>query len=210
MTTNASTEQIANKFEAAWTVFAQTCGHFWAGEPSYQAWFAHYLISQFGIDRVAREPLIKILDFTPSPLKARVGGGEVRPDVVVTIRPGIMMPHYANRLGKASDESGLGLLRDLAVISELKIGASAQSGLDTKALIRDIDKLSLLLAEFKVKHPDATAPLAYVCVLDNHGRQQFNPEKVQRHCQVEAPGVKLRIFSTDARPPINPDRLITR
>jgi hypothetical protein len=210
MTTSAPAEQIAIKFEAAWTVFARTCGHFWAAEPSYQAWFAHYLISQFGIDRVAREPLIKDSDFTPSPLKDKVGGGEVRPDVVVTTRPGIMMPHYANRLGKASDDSGPGLLRDLAVISELKIGASAQSGLDTRALIRDVDNLSPLLTEFKVKHPDAAAPLAYVCVLDNHGRQKFSPDRARQHCQTEAPGVKLLISSTDVRPPINPDRLITR
>jgi hypothetical protein len=66
VTTSAPAEHIAIKFEAAWTVFAQACGHFWAAVPSYQAWFAHYLISQFGIDRVAREPLVKVSDFTPS------------------------------------------------------------------------------------------------------------------------------------------------
>lgn len=43
------------------------------------------------------------------------------------------------------------------------MAVSAQSGRDTRALIRDVDKLSLLLTEFKVKHPDAAAPLAYVC-----------------------------------------------
>jgi hypothetical protein len=210
MTMNVQAEQVANKFKAAWTVFAQTCGHFWAAEPSYQAWFAHYLISQFGIDRVAREPIINISGFTPSPLRTKIGGGEVRPDVVVTTRPGIMMPHYANRLGKASDDSGLGLLRGLAVISELKIGASAQSGLKAKDLIRDIDKLSLLLSEFKVKHPDDEPPLAYVCVLDNHGSQKFNADRIRQHYEAEAPGVELLLFSTEARPPLSPDRLITR
>ncbi|PTT70187.1 hypothetical protein DBR22_01845 [Arthrobacter sp. HMWF013] len=203
-------EQVAIKFEAAWSVFAQTCSHFWAPEPSYQAWFAHYLISQFGIDRVAREPIIHIKNFSESALKAKVGGGEVRPDVVVTREPGIMMPHYANRLGKASDLSGLGLLKDLAVISELKIGASAQGGLSLKSLKRDADKLTLLLTEFQLQHPGTEPPLAYLCVLDNHGRKQFNPDALEQYCAAEAPGVKPLIASTDARPVVSADRFITR
>lgn len=203
-------EQIANKFEAAWTVFTQTCGHFWAPEPSYQAWFAHYLISQFGIDRVAREPIILVKNFTASPLKIKVGGGEVRPDIVITREPGIMMPHYANRLGKASDLSGLGLLKELAVISELKIGASTQGGLSLQSLMRDADKLTLLLTEFELMHPKSEPPLAYLCVLDNHGNKQFNPEVLREYCESEAPGVQLRVGVPDVRPPVITDRLITR
>lgn len=203
-------EQVATKFEAAWSVFAQTCSHFWAPEQSYQAWFAHYLISQFGIDRVAREPIIHVKNFTDSPLKTKVGGGEVRPDIVVTREPGIMMPHYANQLGKASDLSGLGLLKTLAVISELKVGASTQAGLDLSFLKRDADKLALLLAEFALKHPDDDPPLAYLCVLDNHGRKQFNPEALKEYCKDNAPGVELLTGPTGGRPVISEDRLITR
>lgn len=203
-------EQVANKFEAAWRVFAQTCGHFWAPEPSYQAWFAHYLISQFGIDRVAREPLIHIKPFSDSPLKAKVGGGEVRPDVVVTRNPGIVMPHYANRLGKATDESGLGLLKELAVISELKVGATTQSGLSLKSLIRDVDKLSLLLAEFQLKHPGIAVPLAYVCVLDNHGSKSFDPGVLQAYCDAEAPGIRLLTACADQRPSLVPEGRLIR
>ncbi|MBE4720512.1 hypothetical protein [Pseudarthrobacter sp. AB1] len=203
-------EQVDIRFRAAWDVFAQTCGHFWAPEPSYQAWFAHYLISQFGIDRVAREPLIHIKNFTESPLKSKVGGGEVRPDVVVTREPGIMMPHYANQLGKASDRSGLGLLKTLTVVSEFKIGASAQKGLKMSELIRDTDKLQLLLNEFEVQHPGVEPPRAYACVLDNHGRQKFDPNVLREYCGNETPGVVPLIVSTEARPLISADRLITR
>jgi len=54
-------EDVAAKFEAAWEVFARTCANAVAPEATFQAWFAHYLISQFGIDRVAREPIFKHL-----------------------------------------------------------------------------------------------------------------------------------------------------
>ena len=54
-------EDVAAKFEAAWEVFARTCAHAVAPEATFQAWFAHYLISQFGSDRVAREPIFKHL-----------------------------------------------------------------------------------------------------------------------------------------------------
>ena len=55
-------EDVARKFGAAWKVFAMTCGGAVAPEATFQAWFAHYLISQFGIDRVAREPIFKHKD----------------------------------------------------------------------------------------------------------------------------------------------------
>lgn len=204
------TEPVQIKFEAAWTVFVQTCAHFWAPEASFQAWFAHYLISQFGIDRVAREPIININSFTDSELKARIGGGEVRLDAVVTRNPGIVMPHYANRIGKASDESGLGLLKELAVISELKVGATVQGGLSNRSLRRDVDKLLLLLDEYQTLH-DAEPPLAYVCVLDNHSHQQHNGDEIKAYCE-SAAGNRIRILYESAitRPQVTADGLITR
>ncbi|QOT19312.1 hypothetical protein [Paenarthrobacter sp. YJN-5] len=201
-------EQVDIKFKAAWSVFAQTCGHFWAPEASYQAWFAHYLISQFGIDRVAREPKIHTKLFT-SPLKARYKNGEAEPDAVITRRPGITMPHYANRLGKASDDSGLGLLKDLAVISELKIGATTQGSFKKDALFQDVDKLALLLDEFSREYPDSPAPLAYMCVLDNHNTKEFDYTELRAYCSA-SPGVQLLEGTAVARPPITPDRRITR
>jgi hypothetical protein len=120
-----------------------------------------------------------------------------------------MMPHYANRLGKASDDSGLRLLRDLAVISELKIGASAQSGLDTRALICDVDRLSLLLTE-QGEAPQRRGADGLRLRAGQPRPPEFSPDRVRQHCQAEASGVKLLISFTDVRPPINPDRLITR
>lgn len=203
-------EPVDIKFEAAWTVFARTCGHFWAPEASFQAWFAHYLISQFGIDRVAREPIINITGFPASDLKSSLGGGEVRLDAVVTRHPGIVMPHYANRIGKASDESGLALMKELDVISELKVGATVQGGLNNKALRRDVDKLILLLTEFQASH-ESSPPLAYLCILDNHARKHHDGDSIKAYAQSVA-GDRIRVLHVQAvtRPELTTDGLITR
>jgi len=89
-------EELAAKFEAAWLVFGQTCSHFVAPDATYQAWFAHYLISQFGIDWVAREPNFKHRHFT-SRWAEHAPGGEVKLNVVVTRQHGLALPHYAHR-----------------------------------------------------------------------------------------------------------------
>jgi len=167
-------ENVARKFEAAWSVFAQTCGQFLAPEPTYQAWFAHYLISQFGIDRVAREPRIKIADFAETPWKILIRTGEIMLDVVVTLEPGVHLPHYANVLDRSPDGSGLSALGDLAIISELKVAATQGNGLDHTEVLRDVYKLSMLLTEFERQNPGRTAPLAYLCILDNHPRRIYN------------------------------------
>ena len=178
---------VARKFEAAWSVFAQTCGQYLAPEPTYQAWFAHYLISQFGIDRVAREPIIKKEHFADSPWKARVLGNHVRLDAVVTRQPGVLLPHYANKLLRADDGTGLNILKGLAVISELKVAATQGGGMDHTEVARDVYKLSMLLAEFELAHPGAPLPLAYVCVLDNHPRRAYDWAHLRRRLE-EVPG----------------------
>ena len=192
------TEPVAQKFKAAWNVFAASCGHLWANEASYQAWFAHYLIGQFGIDRVGREVIINEKYFTHSP-----GIGEVRPDAVVARKPGIMIPHYANGEARASDESGIGILRHLAVISELKVGASTANGLQRRAILTDVVKLGRLLDEHSRLSPsDASPPLAFVCVLDNHHRKTFDLETLKaevRQGDYHA-GVQLLVASAAERP----------
>jgi hypothetical protein len=86
------------------------------------------LISQFGIDRVAREPVFMYRDFdTGSPYLHRFTGGEVKLDAVVTRRPGIHLPHYIYR---GTCGSGMESLDDLAVISELKVASTQGGSLD--------------------------------------------------------------------------------
>lgn len=91
---------------------------------THLAWFAHYPISQFGIDRVARGPMVKKESSADTPWKAQVEGNHIRLDVVVMSTPGVHLPHYANRLDVAPDGTGLLRLRQMAVISELKVTAT--------------------------------------------------------------------------------------
>ena len=194
-------EPVGQKFEAAWNVFASSCGHLWANEASYQAWFAHYLIGQFGIDRVGREVIINERYFLHTP-----GAGEVRPDAVVSREPGIMIPHYANSEARSSDKSGIGILKHLAVISELKVGASTAHGLQRRAILADVRKLGRLLEEHRRSSPDVAAPLAYVCVLDNHHRQTFDLEALKDEVR-DGPYQAVELMAVSAsRRPVAPEQ----
>ncbi|OCI32904.1 hypothetical protein [Oerskovia enterophila] len=201
-------EPVARKFEAAWTVFASTCGQYLAPEATFQAWFAHYLISQFGIDRVAREPTLRIDTFMDSPWKAKLGKkGEVKLDAVVTRRAGVSLPHYAGAV-RAADGTGLSNLEHLAVIAELKVGASLSQRLDHTEVARDIWKLSMLLDEFDVAHPGVEPPLAYACILDNHPRSPYSRttldarlERVRKH-----PNIEVLFASVTDRPAVSGPR----
>ena len=187
-------ENIAAKFEAAWDVFEATCAHFVAPEPTYQAWFAHYLITQFGIDRVAREPKIKITDFT-SDWKAMVPRTEVMLDVVVMKGPGVHLPHYANEFDRSVDGSGLHRLRRMAVISELKVTATQGAGQVHQEVAQDVYKLSMLLDELAdLDQPDTELPLAYLCILDNHPTKVYNRDHLDQRLAKLPPHPNVRIL----------------
>ena len=205
LTWNPGVEPVAQKFEAAWKVFASSCGHLWANEASYQAWFAHYLIGQFGIDRVGREVIINEKYFEHSP-----GLGEARPDAVVARKPGIMIPHYANGEARSSDKSGIGILKHLSVISELKVGASTASGLQRRSILADVRKLGRLLEEHKLASRDSDMPLAFVCVLDNHHRQAFDMDALKAEVDEGGyhPGVRLLTASPSHKPVALADRAL--
>lgn len=192
-------EQIESKFVAAWEVFAATCAQFIAPEPTYQAWFAHYLISQFGIDRVAREPMVKKEHFTETPWKSKVTGNHVRLDVVVMRRPGIHLPHYASRIDRATDGTGLVRLREMAVISELKVTATQGEGQDHTEVARDAYKLSMLLHELTHSGvPDDELPLAFYCVLDNHPTKRYNSKSLEAHFSRLPHHDKVQLLIADA------------
>lgn len=176
MSEGAGLEEVGRKFEAAWEVFARTCGDARAPEATFQAWFAHYLISQFGIDRVAREPTFRHWKmFVTSPFLGRFAGKEIKLDVVITREPGIDMPHWVHRPG--SEHGGTALLGDLAVMSELKVASTQGEGLSYTEVCKDFWKLSMLLGE--ADRHGLPAPLAYVCVLDN-AKRRLNRRHLER------------------------------
>jgi len=203
-------EDVARKFEAAWRVFTDTCRLTLVNEATYQVWFAHYLISQFGIDRVIREP-----DFGPRYFATRqpdaFEGDSLRLDVVVSREPGLDVPHRAHRPRVSDQHGGIALLGDLAVISELKVSATQGDGLSYEEVTRDFQKLALLLDE--AGHHGIEQPLAYACILDNgkgksgkRGEPSFNWEYFyNRHLtRVFPDGVGDRIAVLGGPPGFNP------
>lgn len=166
---SAAGEDVGAKFEAGWQVFSRTCSGSVAPEATYQAWFAHYLISQFGIDRVAREPDFGHHTFR-SDLRSHFGGHSVMVDLVITREPGIWMPRRSHR--PDPDNSGASLLDDLAVISELKVASTQGLGLDHTSVAKDVWKLSMLLEE--AGHREMHVPLAFACILDNNIEHPYN------------------------------------
>lgn len=179
-------EDVDRKFRAAWEVFALTCGDVVANEATFQAWFAHYVISQFGIDRVAREPDIGLRHLTVD--RSRFPGNQVRVDLVVTRKPGVHMPHRA----LLEDRSGMSRIGDLAVITELKIASTQGSGLDHTEVCRDFWKLSMVLAELDERKIEA--PLAYVGVLDNHPTKRFSFDHLASRLAVEPGDSRVRLL----------------
>jgi hypothetical protein len=191
-------ENIDAKFRAAWEVFARTCAGAVAPEATFQAWFAHYLISQFGIDRVAREPIFKHKDLG-STWQNMVPGGEIKLDAVVLREPGVHLPHYVHRVGASpSDLTGMATLADLVVISELKVASTAGGGLDHREVAQDVYKLSLLLEE--AGRRAIAEPLAYVGILDNNPRKRYRREGLDRRLAMldHHPRVQLLWFSAGA------------
>lgn len=203
-------ENIAAKFEAAWDVFEATCARFVAPKPTYQAWFAHYLITQFGIDRVAREPRIKVADFT-SPWIAKVPRSEVLLDAVVMREPGVHLPHYANKLDPSADGTGLHRLKRMAVIFELKVTATQGEGQIHQEVAQDVYKLSMLLDEFATAYPDHALPHAYLGILDNHPTKTYDRSYLEKRLADLAPHPNVKILGktlpADLRAPsVDPPR----
>lgn len=181
-------EIVERKFLAAWEVFARTVEGVRAPEATYQVWFAHYLISQFGIDRVAREPIFKHRD-AGSTWQALVPGGEVKLDAVVTREPGIDLPHYVHR---GDDGTGMHTLADLAVICELKVASSAGGGLDHREVAQDVYKLSLLLEQ--ADRRGLEVPLAFACILDNNPARRYRRSGLEQRLARLSPDGRVRIL----------------
>lgn len=182
-----STENVDRKLRAAWEVFGLTCGNVVANEATFQAWFAHYVISQFGIDRVAREPDIDLTHLTVD--RSRFSGNQVRVDLVVTREPGVHLPHRA----LADDRTGITRLGGLAVVTELKVASTQGEGLDHTEVCKDFWKLSMLLAELDARGIEA--PLAFVGVLDNHPRKTFSFEHLlERRLAVDPADPRVQLL----------------
>ena len=139
--------------------------------------------------------------FTETPWKAKVVGNHIRLDAVVTREPGVYLPHYANRMDRSADGTGLERLRHMAVISELKVTATQGEGQDHGEVARDAYKLSMLLDEMRrTGVPEDELPLAYLCVLDNHPKTIYSKAHLERRFTAlpHDPRVKLLLHAAPA------------
>lgn len=130
----AITQPERDEFLAAWNQFGAACNNTVAPEATYQAWFAHLLIEQFGLLHVVRE-----VDFGAKHLdeddRALFSGSSLKVDVSVLRGPEVFLPHRALLGDKHTPEgqaarSGFGRLPDLLIATELKIGSTQMRGLD--------------------------------------------------------------------------------
>lgn len=203
---NKSTDR--DKFLAAWNRFGTACGDTIAPEATYQAWLAHFLIEQFGLRKVVREVDFGARHLQESDRQA-FHGSNLRLDVcVLHSDERVYLPHRSAlgdpaTPGGYAAHSGLGRLKDLAIISELKVGSSVTNGLPYSQINRDAQKLQAILAAGRNHALNAgrVMPLAFVCVVDNHPTWRLNRRILASYQERtdSATGVEWLILPTTQR-----------
>lgn len=142
-------------------------------EATFQAWFAHSLMDRFPMRCVAREP-----DFDPRHSRSEHAVGfdtSVHLDIVVCTHPAVELPRRAART--TGGPGGWDSLRDLAIISEIKVGSTTLSGFSYSAVAQDYRKLSMFLDEAQTR---GLEPPAFMCLLDNHPTRRVNPRMIRK------------------------------
>ena len=184
MTTNLDIERIDRRFRVATENFMRSCFDLKANEKAFQAWFAAAVIQEFGMSRVYRE-----IHLSKAQLRGIVGdqvagrfakGNEVFPDLSVSWNEDI----DARSTSARAESLGVkGMLRELAVITELKVTSSTTKSTPRSHVEADIEKLAVLGEAHARSNEDQ--PLAvYMVILDNHRSAnggvsaKFNPSYV--------------------------------
>lgn len=193
------------RFLKAWTEFAENCAETVAPEATYQAWFAHFLIDQFGLLRVVREVDFGARHLAPDD-RLTFAGVNLRLDVCVLRRAFVYLPHRS-ALGTRSTAEGnaarSGLLRlaDLDIVSELKVASTVTKRLPYSAVVRDARKLQAILDAGRLLpgNQHSTMPLAYLCVLDNHPTWRFNRRLLRQEMNKAGPLPDVRLV---VHPPV--------
>jgi len=122
-------------------------------------------------------------------------GGEVKLDAVVMRQPGVNLPHYVHRApDKDGGLTGMMSLADLAVISELKVAATAGQGLDHKQVAQDVYKLSMLLEQAELR--GIQPPLAYLGILDNNAGRGYRRPGLDKRLEAipHHPAVRILMY----------------
>ena len=173
---NETEEAERRAFEDGWIRCCTEAADAVMPEATFQAWFAHHLIGPFPMQRVAREP-----DFDPkrstSP-HAATFNTSVHLDIVICRNESVRLPHRASK--QVRGLGGWDSLRELPIISEVKIGSSTINGFSYSSVVQDYIKLSMFLDEADERGAEVKA---FMCILDNHPTRRANPRMIRRHLE---------------------------
>jgi hypothetical protein len=109
--------------------------------------------------------------------------------------PGVNLPHYVLRPpDKDGGLTGMMTLADLAVISELKVAATAGGGLHHRQVAQDVYKLSMLLEQAELR--GIQPPLAYLGILDNNAGRSYRRPGLDKRLEAipHHPAVRILMF----------------
>jgi len=196
------------RFERAWKQFTRLTSPTVAPEATYQAWLAHFAMEHFGVLRVVRE-----VDFGTRYFgvhQQRFPGPNVMIDIAVlretlTETPIVHLPRRSwlgprsSELDEMSPRSGLGRLKDLSVITELKVSSAQGEGLDYGEVLQDFIKLSAILDRAESVYPENPLPEACVGVFDNHPARRFNFDLLRDKVAASAVRSDVRLLAWSPR-----------
>lgn len=189
---------VTDPLATAWARFAVDCARTAAPEATYQAWFAHYLMNEFGVLRVVRE-----VDFGAKYLledsdRDRFRGHNLMTDVMVLREPAVDLPRRAWLAKKDAPDahlrSGLGRLGLFEVVCEMKVGSSQGEGLDPSAIVLDGHKLDALARAARETYEDHRVPRLVVCVLDNHPTRRLGVASLRERWAAEFPDGRVELL----------------
>ena len=190
MTNEENSEQLkrlCGRFEIAVGNFGRSCGHLLANEKAFQAWYSAFVIQEFGIARVYREiHLMKDHLFEEFDREHELtsgglsSGNEVMPDLSVSWEPDVDARHSVTR--EESVFEAKDLLREFAIVSELKVTGSTKTVTPISAIRRDLAKLMLIqhaspLNPEQREDSGKNGLACYMVILDNARRAQKTDSK---------------------------------
>ena len=173
-------ENFARRFEIATENFCRSCFDMRANEKAFQAWFASYVIQEFGLSRVYREIHLEKNQLFQACGEKKDGrfnsfnGNELFPDISISWRTNIDARHTVPREKSNLNQKVEDFLSEFAIVSEFKITSSTQDPTPRADIIKDIKKLMFISSVKKENEPIRMK--TYLILLDNHETKRYKPK----------------------------------
>ena len=212
--TNDELQRLCKRFELAVSSFGHSCFDLCAREASFQAWYASCVIEEFALSRVYREidfPKQDLFDglsedglsdgFRLAPDQTR---GAINPDLVVSWFPDLQARTGVTRHMRI--HSCTAMLRDIAIVSELKVAAIMKNPGQRKAMFADLGKLLAFLRCHAKRDQDELPDrsiAAYLVFLDNYVTPENEHKSYYGQRQIGDALMEVsRRWSSEVNPPV--------